>query len=506
MNSGENELPSREGDPGAAGIPCRGCGKRLASSFVFCPHCGAPLAAMPANFDSGSANGPGASSGSKPGTYLDRTQVASSPPIPGQSVRPNEEIVELDEVAFEEVIVCWRCDLNNPSGTRDCIHCEASLKVAGGKKKGARKSSLSPKPASPGRLPSRQGPAPRSPAVAPPFPLGAARTEDLVSPSDRSPRDLSAGRESPAPTAMPAPSAQRPTTGPLPFQAPSRRNLTDEIEILDDSEVAILPEGEALDSNSVSRALVSGQSARLGPVRDGSFKATVYSRKSSKPGKIKTEVHRNSRSHILFPVLVGYALMLAMSIAMYVAILIAHWMKVDMPPRASIWVEFLDTLVVLWLVFHCKLENFGGGRKVFAWVSAIPALAALYSGNIIIADWVRRMLGYEDSGRRADGPGDRDPITFYEIVTTSIQPGVIEELYCRHLLQGSLQKLTGPHAAIWVAAAMFALLHLYNPLGVPYLFLCGLVLGYYRYWSGSLVLPMTMHALHNFAVMIGATF
>lgn len=494
MNSGENDLPSHQGDPDAGSI-CLGCGKLVASSFVFCPHCGAGLSAGPAV--SGTQSSPG----------LVRTPAPHSPPAFTPSPIANEEIVELDEVAFEEVVICWRCDLHNPSDTLDCIHCEASIKVAGKKKKGGR-SKLPLPPARPGRLssPPNAPSAARSPLSPPPIARAAGHAAEVPMRS----ADLSERRDqSPAISkqAVPQPSGERPPTRPMPFQTPSPlANVPGEIDILDDAEISILPEGETVDGQSASTSLVPGQPSRLGPARDGSFKATVYSRKTSKPGKTKTEIERSSRSHILFPVLIGYGLMLAVSIAMYVAIAIAHWMKIEMPPKASIWGEILDTLVVLWLVFHCKLENFGGGRKVFAWVSAVPALAALYSGNVIISDWVHRMLGYEDMGRRADSPADRDPINFYEIVTTSIQPGVIEELFCRHLLQGSLQKLTGPHAAIWVAAAMFALLHLYNPLGVPYLFLCGLVLGYYRYWSGSLVLPMTMHALHNFAVMVGASF
>ncbi len=48
---------------------------------------------------------------------------------------------------------------------------------------------------------------------------------------------------------------------------------------------------------------------------------------------------------------------------------------------------------------------------------------------------------------------------------------------------------------------MFALAHLYNPLGLPFLLLMGIMLGYARAYSGGLLLPMLMHFGHNFAVL-----
>lgn len=48
---------------------------------------------------------------------------------------------------------------------------------------------------------------------------------------------------------------------------------------------------------------------------------------------------------------------------------------------------------------------------------------------------------------------------------------------------------------------MFALAHLYNPLGLPILFLIGIILGYARVYSGGLLLPMLMHFGHNFAII-----
>jgi membrane protease YdiL (CAAX protease family) len=81
-----------------------------------------------------------------------------------------------------------------------------------------------------------------------------------------------------------------------------------------------------------------------------------------------------------------------------------------------------------------------------------------------------------------------------------LQPAIIEELFFRYIAFGVLYRVTGLHSAVWVTAVMFAAVHLYNPLGMPYLFVVGVVFGYARAWGG-LALPMGMHFFHNFAVI-----
>ena len=53
---------------------------------------------------------------------------------------------------------------------------------------------------------------------------------------------------------------------------------------------------------------------------------------------------------------------------------------------------------------------------------------------------------------------------------------------------------------ILVTSVMFAVAHLHNPLGMPYLFIAGVVFGYARVYGG-LPLSMLMHFLHNLAVI-----
>jgi membrane protease YdiL (CAAX protease family) len=91
-------------------------------------------------------------------------------------------------------------------------------------------------------------------------------------------------------------------------------------------------------------------------------------------------------------------------------------------------------------------------------------------------------------------------ITLFTVVLTCVQPAIVEELFFRYLALGALSRATTMTTAVWVSAVMFAMAHIYNPLGLPYLFLAGVVFALARLYGG-LLLPMILHLLHNFAVM-----
>lgn len=59
--------------------------------------------------------------------------------------------------------------------------------------------------------------------------------------------------------------------------------------------------------------------------------------------------------------------------------------------------------------------------------------------------------------------------------------------------------------AMLVASGVFALLHPQLPVGFPGLFLLGIVFSYLYQARGSLVAPMTAHALNNGAIFVYLT-
>lgn len=83
------------------------------------------------------------------------------------------------------------------------------------------------------------------------------------------------------------------------------------------------------------------------------------------------------------------------------------------------------------------------------------------------------------------------------VLIVGVMAGVGEEL----LFRGGLQRMltTGGinhHTAIWVTAAIFSLVHM-QMLGFVPRMLLGAMFGYALYYTGSIWVPMLMHALNN---------
>ncbi len=98
-------------------------------------------------------------------------------------------------------------------------------------------------------------------------------------------------------------------------------------------------------------------------------------------------------------------------------------------------------------------------------------------------------------------------IDFVEIfVIVAVLPAVCEETLFRGVLQPVMGKaVKNDHLGIIIIAFLFALLHrqFYSFLSIMAL---GIVLGYLRYWSGSLWVPVIMHLINNGAWTIAIYF
>ncbi len=82
--------------------------------------------------------------------------------------------------------------------------------------------------------------------------------------------------------------------------------------------------------------------------------------------------------------------------------------------------------------------------------------------------------------------------------------GFCEELFFRGALQRLLQRRSvGPHAAIWISAIVFSIMHFQFYGFVPRILL-GAFFGYLLLWSDSLWLSATAHALNNSLVVVSS--
>jgi membrane protease YdiL (CAAX protease family) len=91
-----------------------------------------------------------------------------------------------------------------------------------------------------------------------------------------------------------------------------------------------------------------------------------------------------------------------------------------------------------------------------------------------------------------------------QLAIIAVYPAVVEELAFRGLILPFLTSRMPVVHAVIVSSAAFAILHM-DWLFLPFLFGLGLVLGWLRVASGSLIPPMLVHFFHNGAIWLAET-
>jgi uncharacterized protein len=86
--------------------------------------------------------------------------------------------------------------------------------------------------------------------------------------------------------------------------------------------------------------------------------------------------------------------------------------------------------------------------------------------------------------------------TALKFLAVAIIAPVIEEVLFRGYLQTAFTNLMNPHAAIWLAAFLFAMVHM-QPMALPALMVLGAAFGYFYHRTGSLAMNIGLHILNN---------
>jgi len=147
--------------------------------------------------------------------------------------------------------------------------------------------------------------------------------------------------------------------------------------------------------------------------------------------------------------------------------------------------------------FRASLRGAPGER----WVAA-----GLAGGLVCIAiNWsyvaaLGALIGAEDVAGPAPGP------LWLALLTTAALTPLLEEWLCRGVLLVACARLMGDRSALLVTSALFALLHGLEAyvLSVPHRFASGLVFGWLRLRSGSLVPGVIAHAVNNALAVVMA--
>lgn len=132
-------------------------------------------------------------------------------------------------------------------------------------------------------------------------------------------------------------------------------------------------------------------------------------------------------------------------------------------------------------------------------VVAIPAINAV---NELFAGlpWPDQVLAAEVAAEAAvellTGPHTAANLAV-SIMIIGVLTGLGEELFFRGALQRLLQsRPMPPHAAIWIAAALFSLIHA-QPVGFVPRMILGAMFGYMATWTASTWTAVAAHALNN---------
>jgi membrane protease YdiL (CAAX protease family) len=83
------------------------------------------------------------------------------------------------------------------------------------------------------------------------------------------------------------------------------------------------------------------------------------------------------------------------------------------------------------------------------------------------------------------------------LLVIAVVPAVSEELLFRGVVQRNLVQWTSSrHVGVWLAAAIFSVIH-FQFFGFVPRFVLGLLLGYLYEWSGNILVPMAAHFAQN---------
>jgi membrane protease YdiL (CAAX protease family) len=169
------------------------------------------------------------------------------------------------------------------------------------------------------------------------------------------------------------------------------------------------------------------------------------------------------------------------------------------PTLRDIVIKLLITLVVIALPLTiARLRGFN--VRDFAGLHKPPA--RLFA--IILGTWVAWMAMTELLLHvlQVDAPNSWPPSPLIVVVLRVLAIGILgpigEELIFRGVLYGRLSPRLGVTATIVLLAASWSLIHIrYDWTTIAFICADGLILGYARYKTGSVITPMAMHIIGN---------
>lgn len=170
----------------------------------------------------------------------------------------------------------------------------------------------------------------------------------------------------------------------------------------------------------------------------------------------------------------------------------------DLVARQAVWSGLVGSLFILvsvWLWKRREAAGFLGLRSVHI-KRYLP-----WTGLFILMVLLMEGLGNLSPAFRTDfmanilGSSTNLPML---LLGVGIMGPVFEELLLRGLLLGSIRNIADEHASIFITAGIFTAMHLQYSWSVMLLIMpMGILLGYARTRSGSILVPVLLHVVNN---------
>ncbi len=172
--------------------------------------------------------------------------------------------------------------------------------------------------------------------------------------------------------------------------------------------------------------------------------------------------------------------------------------------------------ILLTLLYFLRLRRFditkmaGLARLTFRRAFATGLVLVIFAYPLLIfADWLTVHILGRSASRQSIielfGTSQRLDERVIIIVTAVVVAPLAEEFMFRFFLYGVLRRYAGRTVALVISALLFAAVHAHLPSFGP-LFVLGACLTLAYEWSGTLLVPMTMHAIFNALTLTALAF
>lgn len=175
----------------------------------------------------------------------------------------------------------------------------------------------------------------------------------------------------------------------------------------------------------------------------------------------------------------------------------------DLVAQEAFWSGLVCTLLILGIVHLWKREHMAlflglrlpSVKQVGIWLGVFLLLGLVIEGiarfnPAFQTDFMKQVIGSTTN------------MTMLYLGVGVLAP-VFEEFLLRGLLFGSVRHIMDEHATVAITAGVFTLMHMQYDWTVMLLVLpMGVVLGYSRSRSGSLLLPIMLHMMNNIVTVV----